>query len=99
MKKFLSIIFYYTGISYFLFRLIHTKGKIRAVNYHCTPTVDLNNFKKHLIFYKKYLIVCYRLIPYRVYFQLILRIYYITPLIYMYCKYIIQLNYIDYLQK
>jgi peptidoglycan/xylan/chitin deacetylase (PgdA/CDA1 family) len=56
MKNILAFILYYLGISYILFRLVHRKGKIRAVNYHCTPNKDLKNFEKQLKFFKKHFI-------------------------------------------
>jgi hypothetical protein len=54
MKKIIAIIFYYTGISYFLFLITHRKNTIRAVNYHCTPFSDMVNFESQLLFYKKH---------------------------------------------
>lgn len=54
MKNILSFICYYLGISYTLFKLIHRKGKLRAVNYHCTPYKDLENFERQIKFFKKH---------------------------------------------
>jgi peptidoglycan/xylan/chitin deacetylase (PgdA/CDA1 family) len=54
MKNKIAFILYYLGISYILFKLIHRKGKIRAVNYHCTPYKDLQNFERQLKFFKKH---------------------------------------------
>jgi peptidoglycan/xylan/chitin deacetylase (PgdA/CDA1 family) len=54
MKKLISITLYYLGISYILFRITHRSGTIRAVNYHCTPLKDKNNFEKQLKFFKKH---------------------------------------------
>lgn len=54
MKNFLSFILYYSGISYLFFLLYNRKGTIRAVNYHCTPSTFVNNFEKHVKFYKRH---------------------------------------------
>lgn len=54
MKNILAIILYYLGISYILFKIVNRKGKIRAVNYHCTPYKDLKNFECQLKFFKKH---------------------------------------------
>ena len=57
LKKVISYIFYYTGLSKALFhisRLIYGNSHIRIVNYHSTPAAYNNLFRFHLEFYKKY---------------------------------------------
>jgi peptidoglycan/xylan/chitin deacetylase (PgdA/CDA1 family) len=54
MKKKLADLFFYTGISYLLFRLRLLTTGIRVINYHCTPEVSMPLFEEHLRFYKKY---------------------------------------------
>ncbi len=54
MKNILSLLCYYLGISFILFKIIHRKGKLRAVNYHCTPYKDLENFERQIKFFKKH---------------------------------------------
>lgn len=54
MKKILAYIFFYTGVSYFLFRLRLLSTDIRVINYHCTPVYSRFQLEKQLKFYKKY---------------------------------------------
>ncbi len=53
-KKILANIFYYTGISYILFRFKLLFIDFRSINYHCTPESDIKQFELHLKFFKKY---------------------------------------------
>ena len=53
-KKILANIFYYTGISYILFRFQLLFIDFRSINYHCTPESEMNQFELHLKFFKKY---------------------------------------------
>jgi len=54
IKNILALLLYYTGISYLLFRITNHAGVIRAINYHCTPALDVRNFEIQLKFYKRY---------------------------------------------
>ena len=53
-KKIIANILYYTGVLFVLFKIRLYTTNIRAVNYHCTPFIDIQNFNKHLKFYSKY---------------------------------------------
>ena len=54
MKIILAYFFYFTGISYLIFKLNNLFWDIRVINYHCTPLQDVLNFEKQLKFYKKH---------------------------------------------
>jgi peptidoglycan/xylan/chitin deacetylase (PgdA/CDA1 family) len=54
MKYILSKIFYYSGISYIIFKFNNLFFDIRVVNYHCTPSFEMYNFENQLKFYKKH---------------------------------------------
>jgi len=54
IKKFLAFLLYYTGILQLIFKYTLKNNHIRVINYHCTPLIFQQNFRKQLQFYKKY---------------------------------------------
>ena len=56
IKIIIAVIFYYLGISYFIFRLTNLlfRRQIRVVNYHGTPRKYHEVLEQHLLFYKRY---------------------------------------------